>query len=58
MDKYFMEFWGNFLISAAKGERQLDEMARWIDQDFSGLEDFLESGIVKSPTVDEVGPDH
>ena len=40
MDKYFMEFWGNFLISAAKGERQLDEMARWIDQDFSGLEDL------------------
>ncbi len=40
MDKNFMEFWGNFLLSAAKGKRQLDEMARWIDQGFSGLEDL------------------
>ena len=40
MDKNFMEFWGNFLLSAAKGQRQLHEMARWIDQGFSGLEDL------------------
>ena len=40
MDKQFLEFWGNFLLSAAKGQRQLEEMAKWINQGFSGFEDL------------------
>jgi len=40
MDKHFLEFWGNFLLSAAKGQRQLEEMAKWLNQGFSGFEDL------------------
>lgn len=40
MDKRFLEFWGNFLLNAAKGQRQLQDMARWIDQGFSGFENL------------------
>ena len=57
MDKNFMEFWGNFLLSAAKGQRQLDEMARWIDQGFSGLED-LDDMFRQSYRMDSERPDY
>jgi hypothetical protein len=30
MDKHFLEFWGNFLISVAKGQQQLEDMNRWL----------------------------
>lgn len=40
MDRRFLEFWGNFLISAGKGQKQLEDMARWIGQDFRGFEDI------------------
>ncbi|MEM5788044.1 MAG: hypothetical protein AAGU11_12060 [Syntrophobacteraceae bacterium] len=32
MDKDVLDFWGNFFINAAKGQRQLDEMADWSRQ--------------------------
>jgi len=28
MDRHFLEFWGNFLIKAAKGQKQLEDMSR------------------------------
>jgi len=40
MDKNFLEFWGNFLIQTAKGQRQLEDMVIWIRQGFSGFEDL------------------
>jgi len=40
MDKHFLEFWGNFLINVAKGQRQLEDMAKWISQGFKGFEDL------------------
>ena len=40
MDRHFLEFWGNFLINAAKGQKQLEDIAKWISQGFSGLEDL------------------
>jgi hypothetical protein len=36
MDKQFMEFWGNACLSAARGQQQLEDMAKW----FTGLVDF------------------
>jgi len=30
MDKQFLEFWGNVLLAAAKGQQQLDDLAPWI----------------------------
>jgi len=40
MDKQFLEFWGNFLLSAAKGQRQVDELSRWMSQGMKGFQDL------------------
>jgi hypothetical protein len=40
LEKAFLEFWGNFLLSAAKGQRQIDEFARWMSQGMSGFHDL------------------
>jgi hypothetical protein len=40
VDKQFLEFWGNLLLSAAKGQRQLDEFSRWMSQGMSGFRDL------------------
>ena len=40
MDRHFLEFWGNLLLTAAKSQKQLEEMAKWIQQGFSGFEDL------------------
>ncbi len=42
MDRHFLEFWGNFLIQAAKGQQQFDDMARWMGQGMRGTEDLSE----------------
>jgi len=42
MDKNFLEFWGNFLLNAAEGQKQLEEMAKWMQQGFSGFENLSE----------------
>jgi hypothetical protein len=40
MDKQFLEFWGNLLINAAKGQKQMEDMAKWITQGLKGIEDL------------------
>lgn len=40
MDKNFLEFWGHFLINAAKSQRQLEDMAKWMAQGFEGVEEL------------------
>jgi len=40
LDKQFLEFWGNFLLSAAQGQRQVDEFARWLSQGMRGVSDL------------------
>jgi len=30
MDRQFLEFWGRVLLSAAKGQQQLEELAPWL----------------------------
>ena len=30
MDRQFLEFWGNVLLTAAKGQQQLEELAPWL----------------------------
>jgi hypothetical protein len=42
MDKHFLEFWGNFLINAAKGQKQLDDMSKWMQQGFKGFNEFTD----------------
>lgn len=40
MDEKFLEFWGHFLLAAAKGQRQLDEFSRWLSQGMIGFSDL------------------
>ena len=38
MNRHFLEFWGNLLINAAKGEKQMEELTQWISQGLKGFE--------------------
>ena len=40
MDKHFLEFWGNSLLNAAKGQEQFEEMTAWVQQGFKGFEEM------------------
>ena len=40
MDKHFLEFLGNFFLSAAKGRKQVEDMTRWMGQGSSGLDEM------------------
>jgi phage tail tape-measure protein len=40
VDKHFLEFWGNFLINAAKGQKQLQDMSKWMQQGFEGFDEL------------------
>jgi len=59
MDTQFLEFWGNLLLSAAKGQRQVDDMSRWMAQGMKGFQDlnamFLKFYGLEPP--DKMDPD-
>ena len=38
MNKDFLEFWGNFLLQAAKGQRQLEEAMKWVQLGTESIE--------------------
>jgi hypothetical protein len=40
MDRQFLEFWGNYLLSVARGQKQLEDLSRWISGGFSGVEEL------------------
>ncbi|MBW1659362.1 MAG: hypothetical protein JRJ48_02570 [Deltaproteobacteria bacterium] len=40
MDKQFLEFWGNWLLGAARGRQQLEDMIQWVEQGFSGFDEL------------------
>ena len=42
MDEKFLEFWGNFLLNASKGKKQMDDMSSWMKD---GMEEM--AGIFK-----------
>jgi hypothetical protein len=39
MNKDFLEFWGNFLLQAARGQRQIEDVARWSRLGFEAVEE-------------------
>ncbi|MGE0085179.1 MAG: hypothetical protein AB7S75_12250 [Desulfococcaceae bacterium] len=39
MDEKFLEFWGNFLLSAARGKKQTEHMFRWMRTGFPNLDE-------------------
>jgi ribulose kinase len=55
MDKNFLEFWGNLLISIAQGQKQMEDMTRWLNQDFTGL-DSLMAPFKKVYGLEQVSP--
>lgn len=40
MDRQFLEFWGNFLLNAAKGQQLLEDMGKWMGSGFSGFDEL------------------
>jgi hypothetical protein len=40
MDTQFMEFWGNFLLNAARSQKQLEDMTKWMKGGFTGFEEL------------------
>ena len=40
MDKQFLEFWGHYLLAAARGQKQLEDLNQWMLQGFSGSEEL------------------
>ena len=40
MDRQFLEFWGNYLLAAARGQQQLEDLNQWIRQGFRGFEEL------------------
>ena len=40
MDRQFLEFWGNYLLSVARGQKQLEDVTRWMRGGFSGAEEL------------------
>ena len=42
IDPNFLEFWGNYLTAVARGQKQLDDLTRWMQQGFQGIEDLRE----------------
>jgi hypothetical protein len=40
MDSQFLEFWGQYLLAAAKGQKQLEDLNQWICRGFSGFEEL------------------
>jgi len=43
LDKQFLEFWGNLLLAAARGQQQFEELAAWVTQ---GMEQGRELNAV------------
>jgi len=52
MDEKFLEFWGNFLLSAARGRKQTDYLFRWMRSGFPNLE--KSSADQQSPDFQEL----
>ena len=40
VDKQFLEFWGNFLINVAKGQKHLEDMSKWMTLGPNGFDDL------------------
>ena len=40
MDSQFLEFWGNYLLAAARGQKQLEDLKQWMHQGFSGFDEL------------------
>jgi hypothetical protein len=42
MNRHFLEFWGKALLQAAKSQKQLEDLAKWLPRGFLGFQDFAQ----------------
>ena len=40
MDRKFLEFWGNFMINAAKEQKRMEDLSKWMQQGFKGFDEL------------------
>jgi uncharacterized coiled-coil protein SlyX len=40
MDRHFLEFWGKFLLNAAKSQKQLEDLTKWLQRGCGNWQDF------------------
>ena len=40
MERNFLEFWGNLLINAGKQQKQMEDLAEWMQQGFKGVDEW------------------
>jgi uncharacterized coiled-coil protein SlyX len=40
MDRHFLEFWGKFLLNAAKSQKQLEDLTTWLQRGCCNWQDF------------------
>jgi hypothetical protein len=40
MDRHFLEFWGKFLLNAAKSQKQLEDLTKWLQSGCGNWQDF------------------
>jgi BMFP domain-containing protein YqiC len=42
MDRHFLEFWGKAFLEAAKSQKQMEDLASWLQQGFWGFQDYTQ----------------
>jgi hypothetical protein len=55
IDPHFLEFWGKYLTEVARGQKQLEDLPRWMQQGFQGWEDLREL-FARSYGLDRLQP--
>ncbi len=53
MDKQFLQFWGDSFVNSAKGQKQLEDMTKWMGQGFKGV-DYLTDLFQKAYGLDRI----
>jgi hypothetical protein len=46
IDQHFYEFWGNVFMNAARGQKRMEDLARWMGQGLKGFEEF--TGLLRT----------
>lgn len=60
VDRRFLEFWGNLLIDAARGQKHIENLTQWINQGLKGFDDLngmFRSSYMKNGPAEE-SPDY
>jgi hypothetical protein len=42
MNRHFLEFWGKALLEAARSQKQLEDLVKWLPRGFLGFQDFTQ----------------